>query len=66
MEERVRQADGVVRVLAGDGYVRVGIPARIVLLDLKARVTLPRIVESVLRGARRKTDRDCVADRCRS
>ena len=68
VEEAVGQAHGVVGVLAGDRDVGFGIPGRIVLLDLQARIALARVVERVLRRARRDAGIDrvanCVAQRC--
>ena len=62
-EKLVRDADRVVRVLAGNGSVRLRIPVRVVRLDLQLFVALLGVVERVLdvrrrdSGAQRRTHR---------
>ncbi len=45
-----RDADGVVRVLAGDGVVRLALPVGVVLVDVQLGDALPREVERALDG----------------
>ena len=63
-KEAVREANGVVRVLPGNGDVGFGIPGRIVLVDLDARVALARVIERALRRARRNAGGNRFANRC--
>ena len=58
-EKLVGDAHRVVRVLARDGPVRLGIPIRVVRLDGQLFVALFRVVESVLDVRRRNAGAEC-------
>ena len=48
LHERVRDADGVVRVLAGDGQIGLALPVGVVLVDLEFLDALLREIERAL------------------